>query len=347
MRSGILGFTVLLVLLAGCSAAPALPTAEPGASATATPRAVPGSRIVPGCDDLVPPDVRASVSGLSAPLIVAADLNLSEITAPETAGVRMCRWGAESGAEILRLTVTADRADIDRFTANRPQGFIDEPQAIDTVADRSIIGCESAGSPAGTACHFSVLSGPYWFGGFLSSDDPDVDRVLGLVTTMFGGIAERLTAATLLPPWIPPQTSTAAPYDCSWMDAGGAVAAAMGEDVGLGAVGPSGPPLDPMSGIYEARVGAVWCALETYSLSLEYVAGSAWNWESASSGWDVIDVAGAEQAVSRCADDCRVRAVVEDTIVEARGFGDGGEVALRARVVAGLEAGIPLLPLVP
>lgn len=355
MRSGALGIGIgalVIATLAACAPAGPSPGATDSPTPTSPPEALPGVRVPLTCDELIEPQVRESVIGADRAPIVPDESWLASSIAPETAGVKVCVWGTPEGPEDLRLTVTADPADVAQFGPVSSQGIPSEEAPTGTIGDGSSISC---GLDVGglASCTYSVLAGPYWFGGYVHTAAATPDGAAAAVSTMATAIVERLATADPTPLWTPPQRSTVDNDDCSWMDTDGAVAEGIGATGAPTAGGPSGPPIDTLEGLYRDRVGAVWCAIhgdENY-LALEYVAGSGWAWESAAEGWSPATVTGAAQAASRCVPDagstgCSVRALVGDSIVQADSSGASEPEALE-RVLAGIAAAIPFLPLEP
>ena len=120
-------------------------------------------------------------------------------------------------------------------------------------------------------------------------------------------------------------------------------------DVGP-AAGPSGPPEDTLSGIWQARAGALWCSLDG-GFSVAFVPGSGWAWDDASAGGAPVEVAGAQAAALLCeprdgGTDCALRVLAGETIVEFWYGGSAEEATGTALLIAGAEAALPLLPLV-
>lgn len=354
-RTGIFAFVVIVGMLSGCTPASPDPTSAPTPSTTpvpsATPEPEPGARVSLTCDQIVPPADRVTVIGAPGTNPEESSRSLAAEIAPETAGVRVCEWQDLDTLRELRVTVTADPADLASFGPVASQSAPSADAGAGTIGDRSFLVC---GSDFGSvSCSYSVLSGPYWFGGYVHTALSTVAEAEAAVTTMSDSIVDRLASAPPAPLWSPPQHATVDPYDCSWMDGGGTVGAAIGVDNPDGAGGPSGPPTDTMAGMYAERVGAQWCLLSGYEdfLSVEYVAGSGWAWESAMAGWAPVDVGGAGAAAGRCVPDrerfdCAVRALVGDTIVQANSSGATESESL-GLTIAGLSAAIPLLPLAP
>jgi hypothetical protein len=339
-----------VVVLAGCVPTPPEPTSSPEPSVTVTPPvAAPGSRIPATCDELVSADDVAAFIGEPAPLTAIGEYISSGPLAAATAGVSTCLWRGSSDVVEFRLTITADPADIAQFSENGPQGF-DKPVVVtDSIGTTSVVACESVMN--GSGCYFSALVGEYWLAGTTLSDQNEADASLLVdgLSSILSGVADDLASTSPMPPWTPPARSTAGPGECDWLASGDAVANAVGLPAGSTAGGPTGPPLDPISGIWKARAGAVWCSLE-YEFAVGYVAGSGWGWDALPREGTTVDVDGASDATVLCVPrgdsfDCTLRALVGDSVVSVSSGGDD-EAATVARLVSGTVAAIPLLPLV-
>jgi hypothetical protein len=263
----------------------------------------------------------------------------------------VCTWAGADEYPRLRFTITADPADLAQFGPLDSQSAPFESHEVTGIGDRAFLSCgENSGVPA--TCGYSVLTGPYWFGGYVDTVADDVAGAESILTTLLNSIVERLAVAPPNAEWTPPQRASTDEYDCSWMESDGAVAAAIGEP-GAEADGPSGPPDDSIEGIYRSRVGAVWCSMQGLQnyFATEFVAGSGWAWDSATSGWAPATVAGAAAGASQCEPDreqfrCSVRALVGETILQGDSGGSTEEEA-RARTIAAVAAAIPSLPVEP
>jgi hypothetical protein len=265
-------------------------------------------------------------------------------------GLHECRWEVAGGTPGLSLAVLADGAEA--YAATRGAA-VDATTVYDTIGESSALRCDDH-SAGFVQCSFGFSIDGYWIDGFYDASQSPLPFAQ-VVPTLEAAL--QLVAAHLhelgnpLPRWNPPQ-ALSGDKSCGSLDPSGVVPPAAG--LGAASVASEFGGLEDYAPIYNyldrqsTDAGCVWSTADgQFEIYVSVAGGASWAWDELSANAvSTLTVSGSSHAIRyETENQSGMLLLVEDSVVDVYYYPRTDEA--RSRVIAGITALLPQLPLSP